>query len=351
MKKILWIGAGVLVVGAIVFTLMRNKKTIEEKNANNLIQKVFPVSVIAVRDTQITGELSLVGTVLANNDVNVTSETTGRITKCNIRVGQRVAAGAVLFEVDDELKLAQLRTAEAQFDKARKDSVRSAYMLKEKSIPQAQWDQVELQYKLAEQQVVAARRAYNDTRIKSPINGIVAARYADVGATVNNMQSGTVVATIVDISTLKVRLQVAEKDVVHMNSGDGVRVSAEVFAGEPVKGSITSISAKGDEAHTYAVEIALGSNAALKPGMFARVAFAQKDNRRSIVVPRESIIGSLTNSTVYVVNNDKAELRTVVLGADMNGMVEVRSGLRAGERVVRTGLNTINNGAAVRIVQ
>lgn len=351
MKKFMWIGAGILIVLAIVFTLMQNKKTIEEKNANNLVQKVFPVSVIAVRDTQITGELSLVGTVMANNDVNVTSETTGRITKCNIRVGQRVTAGSVLFEVDDELKLAQLRTAEAQFDKARKDSVRSAYMLKEKTIPQAQWDQVELQYRLAEQQFVAARRAYNDTRIKSPISGIVAARYADVGTMVNNMQSGTVVATVVDISTLKVRLQVAEKDVIHMNSGDAIRINSELFDGESVKGSITSISAKGDEAHTYAVEVTLGSHAALRPGMFARVAFAQKDNRRSIVVPRESIVGSLTNSAVYVVRNDKAELRTVVLGADMNGMVEVRSGLQAGENIIRTGLNTISNGAAVRIVE
>ncbi|MFN4770350.1 MAG: efflux RND transporter periplasmic adaptor subunit [Candidatus Kapaibacterium sp.] len=350
MKKVLWIAGAIAVVVVMILVLMSNKKTIEEKNANNLVQTVFPVTAIAVRDSQITTELSLVGTILANNEVNVTSETGGRITKCNIRVGQSVSAGSVLFEVDDELRLSQLRSAEAQFEKARKDSIRNSMLLREKTLPAAQWDQIELQYRMAEQQYVVARRAYNDTRIKSPISGIVSARYADVGATVNNMQSGTVVAMIVDVSSLKVRLQVAEKDVIRISEGDRVSVGSELYPGEVFPGTISAVSEKGDEAHTYTVEVRIARTAKLKPGMFARVGFSRKESRASLVIPRESIVGTLTSARVYVVMTDsKVQLRPVVLGADMNGNVEVRSGLQAGERVVVTGLNVIRDGASVRV--
>jgi RND family efflux transporter MFP subunit len=349
MKKVLWIAGGVLVVIVMVLVLVRNKKAIEEKNTNNVVQKVFPVTAAMVRDTQVTSELSLVGTIMANNEVNVTSETNGRITKCNISVGQSVSAGSVLFVVDDELRLSQMRTAEAQFDKARKDSSRSAILLREKTLPPAQWDQVELQYRMAEQQLVMARRAFNDTRIKAPINGIVSARYADVGATVNNMQSGSVVATIVDVSSLKVRILVAEKDVVRLRVGDRVRVTSELYPNEEFQGTIASVSEKGDEAHTYAVEVRMPRTTKLKPGMFARVGFSHREQRSSLVIPRESIVGSISDARVFVINDNIVQLRPVVLGADINGNLEVRSGLKAGERVVTSGLNMIKDGASVRV--
>lgn len=349
MKKVLWIAGGVVVVVAMVLVLVRNKKAIEEKNSNNVVQTVFPVMATTVRDTQVTSELSLVGTVMANNEVNVTSETGGRITQCNVRVGQSVSSGSILFVVDDELRLSQLRTAEAQFEKAKKDSARSALLFKEKTMPASQWDQVELQYRLAEQQFVMARRAYNDTRIKSPISGVVSARYADVGTTVNNMQSGTIVATIVDVSSLKVRLQLAEKDVIRVGEGDRVRVTSELFPDEEFIGAVSSVSEKGDEAHTYTVEVRLPRNPKLKPGMFARVGFLHKEQHRSLVIPRESIVGSMSDARVFVVTGDKAQLRAVVLGADMNGNVEVRSGLQAGDRIVTSGLNTIRDGSTVQV--
>ncbi len=351
MKKYVYIGLVVAAVAIIVFTLLSNKKKIEEKNTNNVVQTEFPVSVATVSEAKLDDELSLVGTTLANNEVNVTAEVNGRITKCNIRVGQNVKAGEVLYQVDDEVRLSQLKTAEANFEKAQKDSSRSKYLLSEKSISAAQWDAIELQYKLAEQQLVMARRAYNDTRIKSPISGVVVARFADVGSMVNNMQSGTVVCTVMDLSKIKVKLQVAERDVVQMHEGQSVRVNSEVFAGEDFSGTISSISAKGDEAHTYPVEVTVSNTgkSALRPGMFARIHFMHIDKGMSLFIPREAVVGSVKDAQVYVVENNKAYKRAVVLGSDVNGKVEVRSGLKNGDKVVTAGQNTINDGYTVKI--
>ncbi len=353
MKKVLWIIASIVVIGGIVAILANNKKKIEDKNANNIVQKVFPVKSAPVEELQLHTTLSLIGTVIGNNDVNVTAEVTGRVTKCLIKVGQHVNAGDLLFQIDDEVRLAQLKTAEANFDKAQKDSARTRFLVSEKSMSAAQWDQIDLQYKLAEQQLVLARRAYNDTRIKAPISGVVTARMIDVGAMVNNVQNGTIVCNIVDISKVKVKLQVAERDVVVLKEGDVVDVNTEVFPGENFKGTITSIGAKGDEAHTYPVEVTITNNSKnqLRPGMFARVAFNHEQLSASLVIPREAIVGSVRDAHVYVVESGVAHLRAVVLGEDNNGKIRVVSGLKSGESVVVVGQNTIADGASVSVAQ
>ncbi len=352
MKKIIYIVAAVAIVGGMVAVLSSNKKKIEAKNSTNIVQTEFPVKTAEVVETQLHDNLSLVGTTIANNEVNVTAEVNGRITKCNIRVGQYVNTGDVLYQIDDEVRLAQLKTAQANFEKAQKDSARSKFLVTEKSMAAAQWDQIELQYKLAEQQLVLARRAYNDTRIKSPISGVVVARFHDVGSMVNNMQSGTVVCTVMDISKVKVRLQAAERDVVQMREGQSVKVTSEIFPDDSFVGTISSISAKGDEAHTYPVEVTINNSSKnrLRPGMFSRVAFSNIDKGVSLVIPREAVVGSVKDARVFVVENSKATLRSVVLGNDVNGKIEVRSGLKSGDKVVTTGQNTIANGSTVKIL-
>ncbi len=352
MKKFIYGGLAIVAVAAIVLTLMSNKKKIEEKNANNFVQTEFPVKAATVRDSMLSNSLSMIGTAIANNEVNVTAEATGRITKCLIQVGQHVSAGEVLYLVDDEVRMSQLKTAEANFEKAQKDSARSKFLFAEKSLSAAQWDQIELQYKLAEQQLVMARRAYNDTRIKSPISGVVVARFCDVGSMVNNAQSGTTVCTIMDLSKIKIRLQVAEHDVVQMREGQSVSVHSEIFPDENFSGVISTISAKGDEAHTYPVEVTVqntGKNQ-IRPGMFARVSFSSVMKGASLVIPREAIVGSMKDAKVYRIDSNKAYLTSVVLGDDVNGLIEVRSGLKSGDKVVVTGQNMIGNGSTVKVL-
>lgn len=351
MKKVIWIVLIIASIAGIAGILYSNKQKQQNKTSTNVIQKSFPVNVTNVTEEQLQDALSMVGTVAPNNDVTVTSETTGRIVKCNVQVGQYVHAGQVLFQVDDEMKAAQLKIAEANFEKAQKDSARIKYLVSEKSMAASQWDGIELQYKLAEQQLIQAQRLYNDTRIKSPISGVVTARYADVGAMVNNMQSGTPVCNIVDVSRLKIKLNVAERDVFKFSNGQNVQVTTDVYPGEKFNGSISNISQKADEAHTYPVEISIANNAShpFKAGMFARVEFTTVKARTSVVVPREAIVGSLRDASVFIVDGSKSKVRKIVVGSEHNGKVEVTSGLSAGERVVVNGQNNLIDGSDITI--
>ncbi|MGA9119936.1 MAG: efflux RND transporter periplasmic adaptor subunit [Bacteroidota bacterium] len=341
---------GGVVLAVMVALLFYNKSMRAAETPQNSMLRQVPVSVATAMDRRISEEISLVGTLYAHNDVSVVSETSGRITAVRADVGDMVHAGDVLVQVDDEIKQATLSTAQVAFEKSKKDWDRYQALFEKKSITASQCDQARLAYKSAEAQFIIARRQLNDTRIKSPISGYVTARPVDIGTMV---QAGMPVANVVDISSLKLRLNVAEHDAFKLKTGDKVSITTEVYPGVEFVGSITSISAKGDDAHTYPVEIVLKNSSAypLKAGMFGRVEFTTLARESAVAIPRQSLLGSIKNPQVFVVHDGRAFLRDIVVGEASGDTLGVRQGLKQGDVVVVNGQNNLRDSSAVAIVQ
>ncbi|NWF90332.1 MAG: efflux RND transporter periplasmic adaptor subunit, partial [Ignavibacteriaceae bacterium] len=297
--------------------------------------------------------LSLVGNIIANNDVNVNTETAGKVTAVYAKVGDYKTAGSVLFQVDDELKKAAFLSAEANYEKAKKDYERFQNLYQQKSASDVQLDQAKLAAAVAEAQFIAARRQLEDTKIKTPISGYITARYVDVGSMVQGAPQATLVANVVDISRLKVKLNLAERDAFLIKTGNQVKVSVDVYPGVVFLGRVESISSKGDESHTYPVEITITNTKAnpLKAGMFARVEFSSLSNTESIVIPREALVGSVKEPQVYVVENGIAKLRNLTVGSQSGSYVQVLHGLREGETIVVNGQNNLVDNLKVEILE
>lgn len=339
------------VLAAIVLTLMNNKAKSTAKASQSDVQTSIPVSVITVEKKQLSENLSLTGTITANNDVNIASETQGRITGVHAKVGDYVHAGATIAQVDDELKQANLLSADANFQKAKADYDRTASLWKEKAVTDAQHDAARLMVKTAEAQLIIARRQLKDTRITAPIQGFLTSRPVDVGV---NVQNGMVIGTVVDITKLKVKVNVAESDAFTLKVHDNVRISTEVYPGVLFTGKISNIAVKADEAHTYPVEIVLENNKhhPLKAGMFARLDFTSLQRQPSVVVPREAILGGLKDASVFIIENGaSAKLRSVVTGAESGRLVEIIRGVQEGETIVINGQNNLKHGAIVTVVK
>jgi len=310
------------------------------------ILRSIPVTIVTVQTRPLTETLSLVGTTYANNDVNVISETQGRVTMTLVNTGDHVKKGATLVKVDDELKQASFASAEVNYEKAKKDYERYEALFKKNSITASQFDGVRLAFKSAEAQFIVARRQLTDTRITSPIDGWVTARPVDVGTMV---QPGTMVANVVDISTLKVKLSVSERDAFRLKAGDAVDVTTDIYPGVHFTAHILSVAAKGDDAHAYPVEIGLpnGKEHPLKASMFARVSFTSMPGASSLFIPREALVGSIKNPQVFVVDSNSARLRSIVVGDIVGDALTVRQGLREGEQIVVNGQNNLREGATV----
>lgn len=350
MKKVLYPTIGLLLLGGMIFILYNNKAKSDAK-AKAPASKALSVTVATIGREALNEDLAIVGTFIANREVLVASETQGRVRGVGPKVGDYVGAGALLARVDDEMKMASFTNAQVNYDKAKKDLERYEFMQQQNDggIADIQVENARQQVKGAEAALIIARRQYQDTRIKAPISGILTARPVEIGTT---LMPGAPVATIVDISQLKVKVNVPEGDVFKLKLGDRVEVTTDVYPGVSFDGRVTMIGAKGDEAHTYPVEVTVSNNGRnpLKAGMFGRVAFTSLPEKSALTIPRDAIVGSVKRPQVYVVNNGVAKLRDIVVGREVGTSVEIVEGLINGDQVVTSGQNNLRDGAQVSVM-
>lgn len=351
MKKVLYTVVVMLALVGTITVLINNKAKSDAK-AKVPAPRAIAVTTTDVGRQTLTDDLALVGTIVANREVMVASETQGRVLAVGPRVGDRVSAGMLLARVDAELKQAALTNAEVNYEKAKRDFERYEMMLQsgDGGIADIQVDNARQAMKSAEAALTIARRQQRDTRITAPISGVLTARPVEIGST---LMPGAQVATIVDISQLKVKVNVPEGDVFKLQNGDPAVITTDVYPGESFQGRVSMIGAKADEAHTYPVEITVSNNGRnpLKAGMFGKVSFTSIPRTDALVIPREALVGSVKKPQVYVVHNgNTVRLRDIVVGREAGTAVEVVDGLTQGESIVVSGQNNLRDSVQVMVV-
>ncbi len=341
-KSILAIALVIVVILVLLFT--RNEKSGPASTASTV--DGVPVSVVAVHKETLASNIAIAGTINANNDVNIISQTQGSVRRVHLNVGSIVKAGTVLVEVEDEIPRSSLATAEISYQKAKRDFERSETLFQENSISPAQLDAARLAMKAAENQQEIARQQLEHTRITTPITGTVNSKSVDIGTMV---QPGTPVANIVDITTLKIRANVSEREAFELKPGDPVDVLTDVYPGRKFAARVDNIASKADEAHTYPVEIRMSNDPKwpLKAGMFCRISSRSLAGVRAIAIRRTALVGSVKDASVFVVRNSVAMLRRILVGKQTNEFFEVLSGLAEGDSVVTSGQNNLADSTRV----
>jgi RND family efflux transporter MFP subunit len=343
-------GVILLLVALIAWGLYNNVRSKEEKAAKKQTTvNLFSVKTVKASRQSIQTPLELTGTVAANADVMLISETQGRVVAVTAKNGDYLPQGALFVQVEDEILQATYQLAQSNYEKAKKDLERVENLRSQNATTESMIDNMRLAYQNADNQLVIAKRRLNDSRIKMPIGGVVAQRMVDVGGYV---APGTPVANIIDIATLKVKVSVPEEDVFKLRLGQSVVVTSDIYAGQKFTGTIYSIGSKGDEAHTFPVEVMMANNAytPFKAGMFARVNFTGLTAVSSITVPREALVGSLKQPKVYVMNNDVVTLREVALNGETDNKLVITGGLKEGEEVVISGQLNLEDGMKVQVI-
>ena len=187
-----------------------------------------------------------------------------------------------------------------------------------------------------------------DMTLLSPLSGIVSYRRAEAGEWAT---AGEKLLTIVDASELYLDCQVAEQDVGILQEGMSLDVSIDSL-GESVKGTIRYISPAMDaDTHAYKVRLVLIDPATtIRGGMFGRTEVTAMQKKDVLLLPKAAVIDHNGKKLVYVVGEDgRAEEVPVTLGASNDEMVEIRSGLAAGERAAVTNLSKLKNGMVVEV--
>jgi RND family efflux transporter MFP subunit len=349
MKKIITVSAVVIILALIIALLFYNKAKMEKMSKVDFATSI-PVTITQVTSEKLDDFVSSVGTLIPNREVTVGSEIAGKLVGVYFEIGDKVGAGKTLAKIDDELRKYTLDNAAANYEKAKKDLERYEELFKQNSVTEAQLDAIRLTYKTMESAYSSADKQLRDTWIKTSISGVVTDKKIEKGSIVS---AGTPVATIVDISSVKARVYVPESDAFKLKIGDYADVTTDVYPGEVFTGKIININAKGDEAHTFPIEVLIKNTGAnpLKAGMFVKVSFKAAEKSESLVIPRASLVGSSKNPQVYVVEDGIAKLKTITLGIQVGDKLEVLSGLNDKDVLVLDGQVNLKDNDKVSIVK
>src|SRR5690554_970040 len=149
MKKIIWIIAGIAIVGLVLFKLTSNKKTTESKVYHFDKEKPIPVDVDTIRLKSIDEEGVFTGTFEPNREVKISSETQGKINSIMVDVGSHVQQGQTIIQLDNSLLRLQLQTVEVQIEGLEDDVKRYSILAEADAIQGVQLEKVKLGLKTA----------------------------------------------------------------------------------------------------------------------------------------------------------------------------------------------------------
>jgi len=294
--------------------------------------------------------LSLVGTLAANESVELKPESDGVVREIHFQEGQRVKKGELLVTLDAEKFAASLAEAEANFKLSQATYQRSKQLLADKLISQQDYDQSASSYEFTRATLELKRRQLEDARIVAPFGGIVGARNVSPGQVINR---STTVTWLIDLDPIKVEIGVPERFLNQLHIGQKVAFSVAAFPGKKFEGEVYFIASHLDEATRTALVKALIPNPAgdLKAGMFATLGLTVRIRDTAVVIPEAALMTTADTMSVFVVGPDNvAQFRPVKPGVRLAGEVEIESGLKPGERVVVEGTQKTIPGKPVLVL-
>ena len=353
---------------------------------------------VEIRELQRTVEA--VGTLDPNEEVTVSNQVEGQVSKVFVDLGDSVKAGDVLAQLDTrELELAvhqqdaalqqemarlglsdpngkvddaatsQVRQAEATFAEAKLGLDRTKRLADQGVLPRQQLDQQQARYDVADANLksaregvgniratIAARKAsldlaqkkLSDAKITAPLSGLVKERLVSEGL---YLKANSPVVTLVQNSPLKLRLEVPETAIHSVRLGGPVQFRVDSFPDKAFEGRISRIAPSlNQQSRTLKLE-ALVDNAAgtLKPGLFARVTILTDQRDKALVAPAQALFTFAGLEKMFVIEGGKVTERVVRSGTHTDSVVEIVAGLKEGDTVATSNLGNLQQGREVTV--
>jgi len=308
---------------------------------------------------------SISGQLAAEHSAAISTRMMGYITKMNVKIGDNVRTGQLLFSVqsaDIQAKggqvSANITAADAALANAKKDYERFKILHQQSSATDKELENITLQYKAAETQAQAARQMRNEinanmayANVTAPFSGTITQKMIDAG---NLANPGMPVLILESGGALQAIATVTEDRIKYTRQG--MRVSITVDAsGKTVDGIISQISkssvATGGQ---YLIKVNLQNSKELLSGMYVHILIpVSEDAKNSIAetvwIPQESLVQQGDLVGIYTVGaNNTATLRWLRTGRSAGSQVEILSGLAAGEEYISSASSRLWNGAKVK---
>ncbi len=321
----------------------------QENAAEEVI--AIPVETSTVMLGKVSAAYEGTASLEAEETAVVVAKNTGVVLDILVEEGDVVKAGQVMARLeDDRFKLEAERT-KATLQQMENALKRADEMYSRKLISSDEYERTRFD---AESQRAIFKLAALDldhTEIRAPIGGVISERMVKTGNLVTENQA---VFRIDDFDPLLAVLFVPERELNTLRKNHPVAISVDAFPDEIFTGSVLRISPVIDPATgTFKVTAQIDDDSnRLKPGLFGRVRIIYDTRENVPLISKDAVVSEDGNYTTYVVSTDQSVARrTIRVGYEEHGMLEVLSGLESGETVVTAGKASLRDGALIEVIE
>jgi membrane fusion protein (multidrug efflux system) len=314
------------------------------------------VSSAVAKEEKWQGTISAIGSVAAVQGVTVTPEIAGLVSEIAFESGAVVARGDLLVKLDTSSERAQLRALEALADWAKINLDRQRALRDQNMIPQADLDTAEATLKQNQANADNIRATIEKKTIRAPFAGRLGIRQVNLG---QYLDAGKPIVSLQSLSPVYADFSLPQQELARLKTGMRVRLTLDTYPGKEFLGTLTAINPDLDAVtRSVGVQATLDNpEQLLRPGMFARIEVLLPEEQKVVVIPATSVLSDPYGDSVYVIESkpgkdpSKPELTVrrqfIRTGPGRGDYLTVESGLKAGDRVVSSGIFKLRNGMSV----
>lgn len=344
------ISAVVVVIGALavpkITPLWSSGNTTDNNTGSS---DLLNVDGYTVRSEQVNNTYFTSGTIRANEEVELRSEVSGKITDIYFEEGKPVEKDQLLVKINDSELQAQLNRVKYRLELAKTREDRQKKLLEKGGISQGDYDATlnELNVLKAEAELIRAQ--IDKTEIRAPFDGIIGLKYVSDGSYIS---PSTRIAALQSINPVKIDFSVPEKYAAYVDEGDSINFTVQGYD-DTFHGAIYAVEPK-IETQTRTLQIrAKSPNKAgkLLPGAFADIDLILEQLDEALMIPTMALVPELQGQKVFIYQNGKVENRSVTTGIRTEKSVQVLDGLTPGDTILTTGLLQVRPGMQVNMTE
>ncbi len=348
-KKILFaVVVAILLIFLVYNKLIKSSQTGAAQTGAGKKQAAI-VSVAVVNPTSIEEKIFTTGTIMANEEVDLASEVSGKVIKISFNEGSKVKKGDLLVKINDsELQALLLKTTYSK-KLAEEKEFRQKKMLEKEAISKEEYDVALSELNKLDAEIQQIKAQIEKTEIRAPFDGVIGLRTVSEGSYIN---PSTTVATLQNINPLKIDFSVPEKYFNQVKTGNQISFTIQGLK-KTFIGKVYAIEPKIDpNTRTLKMRaISKNDNLELFPGSFALVELVLRKIDNAIVIPTEALTSDIKGQKVYVINKGKAFERQVVTGIRQDRSIQIVNGINAGDTIVTKGILNVKQGGPVKITE
>ena len=293
------------------------------------------VDVIIASPQSITNTVEANGNIVASEYVELHPEVSGRIIYLNVPEGHAIAKGTIIARINDADLQAQVAKSKVQLDLAQKTEERYNKLLAVNGINQADYDNALNQVNSLKADIQYTQTLIDKTVIKAPFSGVLGLRQVSPGAFVT---AANIIVTIQQVEKVKIDFTIPEEYSNIIKKGNLVDIEIDAASKTTKKALVIATEPQVNLTTRNLKVRAVLQKATANPGAFVKVFVDAGGNKKSVMVPTNSIIPDDKNIQVILVKSGKASFVNVKTGVRESNNVEILSGINTGDTVVVTGV-------------